>query len=732
MANVTVDASAEIKAGARTQIRSGNDFVYSFVNDGGTIRANKGNVAGEPATFAEQDGGGPNQPSNTDFLGVAVARRSDGIVDVVWYDNDSAAHGASPAIMHAQFSCEDAAANQDTWSLAPEDVSSVIDGPGGFSIRETLGVAVDGNNDPHVTYSDAEILMGTNRLSFYYVNKIGGTWNAKVLVRIESALFAVGHVDIMIASPTDAIGADRPILALNGGDNLNMFHGDTLNATSFTEESDVTGAIALDQTVSVDVRNISMVIDSTGRIVIAFTEDGSSDLMIIEHLASNNWATWETPVDVDTARNYVSVSLAANNTNLYILTESEDDDDLRLFKNEVAESIETYFFDGSDGPPVDPDSVWTNDTNAEDGSTSTFAHTTSTGLPSSNELQLNGTNTPSGVGDQQIKSVRFRIFGVTLAGGRINSEIRLDGGGEEVGNPVNEEDPTPAWGPFIDATKPTGGWTFTKLQGLEVKFWEDIGNGSDETRVYRVEVEVTLHTWLEETADPDLPNVGTFNLPSLKWASKNLVSPAELDYVFEDSGGAVLYNTFSVAAAVIVKIADEILDHVDTGFAITGPVKIGNDILEHIDSGLKVLGVVKIGSDILDHIETAISKVELRRIANEILEHVETPVRVLALVRIGSDILDHIESALAIIPGALIKTADEILDHVETTVRALGIVKIANEVLDHIETAVKALGIVKIADEIKDIVESALSIIPTVAAAARKNLIRKIRSMDKG
>ena len=301
-----------------------------------------------------------------------------------------------------------------------------------------------------------------------------------------------------------------------------------------------------------------------------------------------------------------------------------------------------------------------------------------------------------------------------------------------MGNPVNEEDPTPAWGPFIDATKPTGGWTFTKLQGLEVKFWEDIGNGSDETRVYRVEVEVTLHTWLEETADPDLPNVGTFNLPSLKWASKNLVSPAELDYVFEDSGGAVLYNTFSVAAAVIVKIADEVLEHVDSGLAITGPVKIGSDVLEHIDSGLKVLGVVKIGSDILDHIETAISKVELRRIANEILEHVETPVRVLALVRIGSDILDHIESALAIIPGALIKTADEILDHVELTVKALGIVKIANEVLDHIETAVRALGIVKIADEIKDIVESALSIIPTVAAAARKNLIRKIRSMDKG
>ena len=131
------------------------------------------------------------------------------------------------------------------------------------------------------------------------------------------------------------------------------------------------------------------------------------------------------------------------------------------------------------------------------------------------------------------------------------------------------------------------------------------------------------------------------------------------------------FNLIGVAVTAIVKIADEVLEHVDSGLVFTGPVKIGIDILDHVDSAIKVLGVVKIGSDILDHVEGALRFLALVRIGSDILDHVETPVRVLAIVRLGDEILDHIESALAILPVELIKIADEVLEHVESAIKII-------------------------------------------------------------
>lgn len=164
--------------------------------------------------------------------------------------------------------------------------------------------------------------------------------------------------------------------------------------------------------------------------------------------------------------------------------------------------------------------------------------------------------------------------------------------------------------------------------------------------------------------------------------------------------------------AAIVKIADEVLEHADSGLSILGFTQIGSDVLEHVDSAIKVLGIVQIGSDILDHVESAISKVELRRIANEVLEHVEGAIPVLALVRIGSDILEHVETAISKVE--IRKIADEILDHVESAIALVSILKIANEILDHIENSLAIIGIVKIANEILDHVESALRFLALV------------------
>ena len=59
----------------------------------------------------------------------------------------------------------------------------------------------------------------------------------------------------------------------------------------------------------------------------------------------------------------------------------------------------------------------------------------------------------------------------------------------------------------------------------DINLWRDLGVG-----------------WAEETANC-LPNVGTFDFPLSKWASKNNNTPSSIDYVFSDATG-VLYNTF--------------------------------------------------------------------------------------------------------------------------------------------------------------------------------------------
>ena len=515
MANVTVDAAADIAIGARVVIRDSNDFVYVLVNAGGNIRAYKGNVAGEPTSFAEQDAVGA--PNSADLVGIAAAIDSAGLIHVMYYFDDTVAMQAAPNIRYAQFRTSAHVTTQDDWVLINEEISAMTNSEGDFPFTHLLGIAIDANDDPHATWNDEINDMGSGKEIVFYDNRIGGTWGGRIEVERQTATADIAtSLDLMIADPASSVNADRPIIILtNISDSaVNVFHGTTLNATAFTKASDVTGTIVPSSVVQRG--KISIAIDSNEKITATFIENTSNDLMIVEHLNSSVWGTWETPVDVDTTQDYGHPSIAIDGTNRYIFVEHVNDNDIHL--------------------------------------------------------------------------------------------------------------------------------------------WKDVGAG-----------------FVEETVDADLPNVGTFDDVKCKWASKNNNSSRELDYVFEDSGGAVLYNTFQGAALAppIIQIADEILEHVDSGLAITGPVKIGIDVLEHVDSAIKVLGVVKIGSDILDHVEGALRFLALVRIGSDILDHVEVPVRVLAIVRLGDEVLERVESALAILPVVLVKIADEILDHVESAIKII-------------------------------------------------------------
>jgi hypothetical protein len=147
----------------------------------------------------------------------------------------------------------------------------------------------------------------------------------------------------------------------------------------------------------------------------------------------------------------------------------------------------TYHFDGTTS---DPNSVWTNESNAADGSNSTFAAgTDNAGSNSQDYLEIAGTSAPAS-GDE-ILEVRARISGG-----------------------VGSLEGTSFW---TTLTAPSGGWTYSALQNLEARCYfasfeldlkveatistsgqgeqlgvcfEPTSFGTSDLRVYSVELEV--------------------------------------------------------------------------------------------------------------------------------------------------------------------------------------------------------------------------------------------------
>lgn len=101
--------------------------------------------------------------------------------------------------------------------------------------------------------------------------------------------------------------------------------------------------------------------------------------------------------------------------------------------------VDIYYIDASDLGPNDDDSVWTNEANAVDGATGTYATCNTpnfiAGEPAASELRADGTNAPSS-GDT-ITQVRIRNHNGT------------------------------GWGSYVTLSAPSGGWTWAKVQGLE-------------------------------------------------------------------------------------------------------------------------------------------------------------------------------------------------------------------------------------------------------------------------
>lgn len=157
---------------------------------------------------------------------------------------------------------------------------------------------------------------------------------------------------------------------------------------------------------------------------------------------------------------------------------------------------ETFYFNGT---ITDPNSVWTDDANAFDGSTATLANVVTAGSVSANYLQGVGTNAPAHGG--VITQVRVRNY--SSSGTSINSAVY------DSTLLLGTANPPPSiegYGGYITLAAPVGGWTWTKLQGLTVKNYSDSGF-SKNLRIIELEVTSSSHQSSAIQTNPKTPNI---------------------------------------------------------------------------------------------------------------------------------------------------------------------------------------------------------------------------------
>ncbi len=168
----------------------------------------------------------------------------------------------------------------------------------------------------------------------------------------------------------------------------------------------------------------------------------------------------------------------------------------------TAEVANTYYFDASDEGPTDSQTVWTDDDRAFNGLTSNNPTGSTVGTDSNNALSGGGTTAPATGGP--INLVRARIFGAAgTAAPKINAAIYTDGKTTLLGTPFVQSN-FPEWGDYVVLSQPPGGWTWAKLQALEVYLFitEQAGVTSSPARI-EIEVTSLVDVGLEATGEVD-------------------------------------------------------------------------------------------------------------------------------------------------------------------------------------------------------------------------------------
>lgn len=152
----------------------------------------------------------------------------------------------------------------------------------------------------------------------------------------------------------------------------------------------------------------------------------------------------------------------------------------------AASGTSSYCLDGSDAAANDVYANWTDDANAFDCSTSTYAYTSTL---STNLLKAEGTDAPTS--GSTITQVEARAYGaVQIPGDYIDVGIYTDGAAELISSGLSIDTGSPGWTSYTTLSTPTGGWTWQKVNDLETQMVANTALGN-EVRAYEIQFRVT-------------------------------------------------------------------------------------------------------------------------------------------------------------------------------------------------------------------------------------------------
>ncbi len=153
-------------------------------------------------------------------------------------------------------------------------------------------------------------------------------------------------------------------------------------------------------------------------------------------------------------------------------------------------TTEAFDFDGSDVAATDQGSSWSNVTNMDDADDLTEGTTATTGSSSADYVEVQGTGAPAS-GDT-INSVQVMIrVAESGADAVLGVRVTTDAAGETLLD-TTQALTTTSSDYFFSLSTPSGGWTWAKIQALEVRYWRD--SGSTTLEVARGQVIVDIAT----------------------------------------------------------------------------------------------------------------------------------------------------------------------------------------------------------------------------------------------
>lgn len=186
-----------------------------------------------------------------------------------------------------------------------------------------------------------------------------------------------------------------------------------------------------------------------------------------------------------------------------------------------------YYFDASDDAVTDTNAAWGSEANIFDASETSTGTCGVAGSNSSNFAFAGGTNAPgSGTTIAKVQT-RIRYAGSNANSRTVGWQVYTDSLGESLGSFTQVmTSSTAAWSAWNDLTTPSGGWTWAKVQALEVKVWEVSGGAN--INIYKIEIGVV--------AQESAPDIGAVEAPAQARQETTIFSEGSNSARFEGAG----------------------------------------------------------------------------------------------------------------------------------------------------------------------------------------------------